>query len=552
MLAVSALALTGCGIHLYDPAKEKVAADIKTRYAEVKLLDLIETEKKNLDALLVEELAAAREADRVILDLELLRIAEGREPIGLALAWTVEKDLVTNQDTRVPRGRAALRLRDLGWASVSDVRRALQDAVVPPEAESRSRLIYSATGRRPPPCDATDFDEALAALSRGIADKQVKTDVESDARRYAEACKDFKPAMPVGAAGEVGLAYQAWQAAKTRQAQQRARVAQLQQKVQEASQAHDAALKAVSAADTSETREQLKAAADALRKAVAALAGSDIVGGAGLPAERARALDVILGAIAGGEVDSKTLKDNPELARAAAVAGDLPSIAESIDGLVRRAKAPALGALVLEKEHQILLRDHAARLEQLESQRVQAQEARYRALVLESRFLLEQHDAVCRFSGARQTPAVNVGNCDGFAVTVTQDAAKRDVLSCRLVAGQQDLVGDQCPASAPWGTLWADGIPEARRHLYRAVIALVQRFTVARAQQDEAEYGLVNLLHQEVTATDEYAIRAWNSLIATPVNQLAAYHQSGIKPAELADLIVKAVGLGAIGVGVNR
>ncbi len=55
-----------------------------------------------------------------------------------------------------------------------------------------------------------------------------------------------------------------------------------------------------------------------------------------------------------------------------------------------------------------------------------------------------------------------------------------------------------------------------------------------------------------MTAADEYGIRAWDALIATPINQLAAYHQAGIKPAELADLIVKAVGLGAIGIGVNR
>jgi hypothetical protein len=142
-------------------------------------------------------------------------------------------------------------------------------------------------------------------------------------------------------------------------------------------------------------------------------------------------------------------------------------------------------------------------------------------------------------------------------VTLTRDAdAKSDIVSCQLVVKDpaETLVGDQCPVSASWAkAFWeGSGDGEARRYLYRALIALVQRFTVARAQQDEADYGLINLLHLEVSAADEYAIRAWNSLIATPVNQLAAYHQSGIKPVELADLIVKAVGLGAIGIGVNR
>jgi hypothetical protein len=94
--------------------------------------------------------------------------------------------------------------------------------------------------------------------------------------------------------------------------------------------------------------------------------------------------------------------------------------------------------------------------------------------------------------------------------------------------------------------------PEAKRHLYEAISTLARRRAIAEVQQDEVDMMLVNLAHQEVLTADEYAVRAWNSLIATPVNQLAAYHQTGIKPAELADLIVKAVGLGAIGIGVNR
>jgi hypothetical protein len=78
------------------------------------------------------------------------------------------------------------------------------------------------------------------------------------------------------------------------------------------------------------------------------------------------------------------------------------------------------------------------------------------------------------------------------------------------------------------------------------------RLAIARPQQDDADYRLAHLTHLEVAASDEFAIRAWNELIRTPVNQLAAYHQTGIKPAELADLIIKAAGLGAIGIGVNR
>ncbi len=62
VLLVSALALGGCeGVRLYDKSKADVSAAIKTKYAEADILGTIEVQKKNLDALLVEELKVVRE-----------------------------------------------------------------------------------------------------------------------------------------------------------------------------------------------------------------------------------------------------------------------------------------------------------------------------------------------------------------------------------------------------------------------------------------------------------------------------------------------------------
>ena len=50
----------------------------------------------------------------------------------------------------------------------------------------------------------------------------------------------------------------------------------------------------------------------------------------------------------------------------------------------------------------------------------------------------------------------------------------------------------------------------------------------------------------------ETAIGLWNLLIATPINQLTAYHGAGIKSEQVAALIVQLLTFGSIGVGVNR
>ena len=71
--------------------------------------------------------------------------------------------------------------------------------------------------------------------------------------------------------------------------------------------------------------------------------------------------------------------------------------------------------------------------------------------------------------------------------------------------------------------------------MWEAIAALGGRLAIARPMQDEADFRLAHLAHLEVAASDEFAIRAWDGLITTPVNQLAVYHQTGIKPAELAD-----------------
>jgi hypothetical protein len=58
--------------------------------------------------------------------------------------------------------------------------------------------------------------------------------------------------------------------------------------------------------------------------------------------------------------------------------------------------------------------------------------------------------------------------------------------------------------------------------------------------------------HREALAGRETALRGWDNLVAVPIGQLDAYYQAGLKPAEVADLLIKALGFSAIAIGVAR
>ncbi|WP_376960757.1 hypothetical protein ABNQ39_22595 [Azospirillum sp. A26] len=61
-----------------------------------------------------------------------------------------------------------------------------------------------------------------------------------------------------------------------------------------------------------------------------------------------------------------------------------------------------------------------------------------------------------------------------------------------------------------------------------------------------ADAQLNDIDHQMAVDSSLYAYTAYQAVLDTPINQIAAYHAAGVKPEELARLIVTGAGLGAI------
>jgi hypothetical protein len=92
----------------------------------------------------------------------------------------------------------------------------------------------------------------------------------------------------------------------------------------------------------------------------------------------------------------------------------------------------------------------------------------------------------------------------------------------------------------------------AKAALWLSLMHYVDTIHTYRAREEKLDYMLIALDHDEAVDNSEMAVGLWNSLIATPVNQIAAYHGSGVKAEDVAALVIQALSLGGIAVGVNR
>ncbi len=91
---------------------------------------------------------------------------------------------------------------------------------------------------------------------------------------------------------------------------------------------------------------------------------------------------------------------------------------------------------------------------------------------------------------------------------------------------------------------------ENKELVLRALGKYLLTFTGPKRQIHANEYRLIALEHEGALDYSEASLNIWKAAIVVPVEALLAYHQSGLKPEDIVELL-KALGLGGIAVGVN-
>jgi hypothetical protein len=502
---------------------------VKDKYAQADVLGVIEVEKKNLDNLLAEELKVVRDNHKLQVDFALLRIADDNTPMA---------DTYTNKAER--------RLTALGYSDgfkslrkfrLADIDMATEDRVM----QENGELLKGVTRTAPPPCfrgvplpEKIDLPDHLSENQRRGAENFYKT--------YSDACKEAqnKP-EPTPPAGYMKQAFDEWQTAQ-------GEVAKLDQSVSDArrdfiakKEVYDRAAEELARAKESgpAAEKKIREAADLLKKDFeAAKHVKDFVEKKSDAAERADAIIVLLSAAAGAEISTS----DAELQKAANVAKQIPSLAGDIRGLVEQARAPSVNNLLIELNHQVVLLEYANRLRTLAQQRVDILKTKYDAFKEESRLWLRFRDAVCSYAMVSEKKEFPREECDNFKITEKG----------KTCAVSDTLASNDCVLAKRWNeNIERQANDTATRELYKAMAAYLQALAV-QATQNEQTYRLIDVRHQETLASRESALRAWDNLVSVPIRQIDAYYQAGLKPAEIADLIVKALGFTAIAIGVAQ
>ncbi len=516
---LAAAAVAGCStLVVHDDSRAQLAASAKKTYADANVADIPAAEQQNLALLLDEEIKVVRENYALQADYAALEFASGTDPMGNTYIEAMD------------------RLGELGFKTVDKMRdlvrgeatRAAADRTMATAASSLKTL-----GLSTPAC--TEQLPAQPERPRDLpADKAALLDFFY--QKYKKACDNSLKSKPPDT-GLLAEAHKQWDdASKALNEQTKAQ--------QEASRELDDASKAYEA----RAREGKERAARGEDVSAVLKKDADRLAGA---LEKARSLGVggsaqiesvvdLLTAVAAGT----TASTSPSMARAILVAKQIPSLTQAAIDLETNRTAPPVSGLLLELHHQTLLADTAKKRSALAQERVDILKQVYEARLDEARRLLAFTDAMCAHALISSgTQADEYGSlCNRFTYRKQPAACLFDQTSidgCVLIKSWKDRLAA------------ADQPAAARRQLYAATTFYLQ----ALSEQElapELAFREVDVQHRETLLAESSAIQAWNNLVSAPLDQLDGYYQGGLKPAEIADLLVKALGFTAITVGVSR
>lgn len=512
-VAVAALAasLTGCaGAHIYNQANDTLAQEASKQYKSADLLQVIKLERGNLAHDLQIELDVVQRHIDTVLDAEWFRIVDSDKPLTTSY---IEKGVEARE-------------KELGIAGLND-RQRVEIALLNKTIERRQGDIDTAASvitqlLKQPPAGCNAPEKARAANLKTLREVARQIDMsdpfELSYQELVDACNQYveKIKSTIGPVAEGSLlrdAYDEWaQARRDEQAlEQEFADARAEYERAAAAYVEGVAGKEAAGAAVSARIDQFQQHVEDTRKLLNAVADAGGALGLKFVAERRKQeIDTLLTATAGGTVDPSLLK-TPKVKQAAAVAATSPSLAEAAYALVNSGQIPLVAALLIEKQRQSVLAAAAGRRVERTQSRVDLLQKKLYAFAQEARLFRE----------------IELLNKRGGLVA-------SGLLHKPLVEALNS----------------ANGQPKAA--LWLSLMHYVDTIHTYRAREEALDYMLIALDHDEAVDNSEMAVGLWNSLIATPVNQIAAYHGSGVKAEDVAALVIQALSLGGIAVGVNR
>src|SRR6266851_4381202 len=263
----------------------------------------------------------------------------------------------------------------------------------------------------------------------------------------------------------------------------------------------------------------------------------------------------------------KSSSTDPDLAPALEIAKAIPSLAESIDTAKAKRAVVPVSHLLLALNNLTIQAERDERLRALDVEEIGVIERKVEALDAQAQLWRRYSDQLCTLVVLMATKTYAGGSCDtidfpnGIPEPLVQakDAAEPPVppkLACKVSftpdSGTErvTMVVDDCVLGKSWRALFEESAGAAEtRALNEAAAAYLNVRLVAYSGTIE-EFRRIGLDHRRTVVRSEASLQQWKNLVSVPASELEGYYGGGIKPNELADLIVKALGFTAIAIGV--
>lgn len=526
IVCVLLLPLCGChGMYVHNADRAGIAGVAKKNIDTVDVASIVKSENENLAKILAEEIKSIDARSKLVATLSTIEFAAS------------DKSAADHYARSLGKLKSAF-----GTDSVLTLQNASACQIDKQNAEEQLRNLrgmLNALGvDKVPTCDSSVPFVKPTGLS---ADESAEFD--ETVARYVQTCKTSVTTCKFAPKETKDLEH-----ATTARDQARAEAMNLKKAFDNAQSEYKLALEAnakgaKAAADAeSNIRQKAQNLLDALNKL--AKASSKLAH----PIKGAALAD-LLTAAASGKTDSNS---DPDLAAAMEIAKSFPALAGSIEkAQAARATVP-ISHLLIALNDLTIQADRDARIAALDVEEINVLERKLAVRRTQANLWRRYSDQLCNLVLLRAGKAHPGKSCERIEFS----NATPGNLTCKIRFGTNpnetpEVVND-CALRRSWRELFdADLRSVEKRALYEAAAAYLQVRLLAYRTTVE-EFKRVDIAQRRTVVEREAALSQWKSLVAIPADELNGYYSGGIKPAELADLIVKALGFTAIAVGVAQ
>jgi hypothetical protein len=292
-----------------------------------------------------------------------------------------------------------------------------------------------------------------------------------------------------------------------------------------------------------EDKEELKETLEDIRKAIDAANGIGGAVGIEIASEQQlKAIDGLIEAIAEGQVDAAKFGDNEKLKRFATVASTIRSLQKQFDEASVKQAELQLSVLLTQRRIQEARRNWARKRVEIQQKRIELYSSRLTTLAGREAKKSEPRSVLAFYESAftRLNRAVLGDNHGGFDLVKDQESADKNKWESES-RSIQAILGEMRTASVS---------EDQADDLAQGLVDLATANQVLKSNAETVAIKLEMLKGQEVLAKNEMSLMMWDAIIRQPLVLVAAYHQAGVKPEELAKLFILASGFISVG-GTN-